>query len=252
VRLKQTRELNRYFLTIAASDSSGGAGIQQDIRVAGELGYRTLSAVTGITVQDYNQLYCVEPVRPSIVSMQADRCLSSFAVSAVKIGALCSAPNVEAVAQCLQKHSPRHVVLDPVLSSSGGSALFPLESVHELTDELFPLTSVVTPNKPEFEILTGEEIDTIEQGATIAETFCRSWNTSILLKGGHFGHKMIREALVTADGTVFFERKRLKFGYDHGTGCTFSTALACFLGNGLPLPEAYHQASGYLVRHFGE
>lgn len=252
VQLKQTGELNRYFLTIAASDSSGGAGIQQDIKVAGELGYRTLCAVTGITVQDYNHLFYVEPVRSSILSMQADKCLSSFPVSAVKIGALCSASNVPVVAQCLQKHSSRYVVLDPVLASTGGSALFPGEAVHALTNILFPLTGVVTPNKHEFEMLAGVEIDTIEQGAVIAETFCRKWNTSILLKGGHFGHQKIREALITADGTLFFERNRLKLSYDHGTGCTFSTALACFLGNGLSLPEAYHKASEYLVRHFRE
>lgn len=240
-----------YFLTVAASDTSGGAGIQQDISVARDLGYRPLSAVTGITVQDFNRVYAVEAVRPSLLKRQIEQCFRSFEIDVVKIGAICSRDNLKIIADCLNTFSPRHVVLDPVLFSTGGTPFLDTHSVKLLKELLFPIVELVTPNKTEFEILTNRKINSIEEGIAVASVFCRKWNTSLLLKGGHFDDRLIREALVTPTQVYRFERPRCNFTYSHGTGCTLSSALACYLGKKASLADAYIQASKYVVDFFG-
>lgn len=236
-----------YFLTIAASDNSGGAGIQQDMRVAQSLGYWPLSALTGITVQNFNSVSRVEATSPDLLQQQIEECLKSFPVKAIKIGAICRTDNILTIIQSLQKYSVKHIVLDPVLASTSGKGFLDSSALNILTEELFPLIELITPNRPEFELLTGRNINDIDTAIDIARVKCREWNTSILLKGGHFSHSTIKESIVTKTEVFRFERQRKQFQYQHGTGCTLSSALACYVGKGFPLTEAYTKASEYLV-----
>lgn len=241
-----------YFLTIAASDNSGGAGIQQDIKVAHELGYWPLSSITGITVQDFNNIFNIEPVTPCLLKSQIEQCFLSFPVKAVKIGAICSKENLKVISGCLKNNPQKHVVLDPVLFSTGGVPFLDTSLLTFLQEELFPLTELVTPNKPEFELLTNSKITSIDEGIKIATEKCREWNTAILLKGGHFSETLIKEALITKTDIYRFERKRNIFLYGHGTGCTISTAFACFLGKNKSLYDSYSLSSEYLIKLYSE
>ena len=236
-----------YFLTIAASDNSGGAGIQQDIKVAGDLGYWPLSAITGITVQNFKNVFKIEAVQPDLLKLQIKKCFQSFPVKTVKIGTLCNKENLVAVIDCLKQFSPLHVVLDPVLFASGGIPFLDLSLLDYLKRTLFPLTELITPNKPEFELLTNHKITSIDEGIEIAKEKCTEWNTSILLKGGHFNESLIKEALITQTNIYRFERQRKTFAYSHGTGCTLSSALACYIGKTISLQDSYLLSSKYLV-----
>lgn len=239
-----------YFLTIAASDNSGGAGIQQDIKVSHELGYWPLSAISGITVQDFKNVYLVEAVKSSLLQLQINQCLQSFPLKAIKIGAICSKENLDAIVDCLKNNSTQNIVLDTVLSSTGGTPFLDASSILIMRKDLFPLCKLITPNKHEFEQLVNTEITTIEEGIEIAQIKCNEWNTAILLKGGHFKGDKLKEALITKNEVFFFEREWNNFTYSHGTGCTLSSAIACFLGKGEPLKESYIKASKYVVEHF--
>jgi hydroxymethylpyrimidine/phosphomethylpyrimidine kinase len=241
-----------YFLTIAASDNSGGAGIQQDIKVAHDLDYWALSAITGITVQNFKTVYDVQAVKPCLLKSQIKQCFQSFEVKTVKIGAICSRENLKVIADCLKKFSPQHVVLDPVLFSTGGMPFLDTFLLNILQETLFPLTELITPNKPEFELLTNHKINSIDEGIEIATDKCKEWNTSVLLKGGHFNETLIREALITQTDVYRFERNRKIFSYSHGTGCTLSSALACFIGKNISLYNSYLLSSKYLVDFYDE
>src|SRR4030042_3104600 len=203
----------KFFLTIAASDNSGGAGVQQDIKVAHDLGYWALSAITGISVQNFKEVFELEPINPGLLQSQIEQCCASFPVHAIKIGAICSIKNMMVIADCLKKYPLKHVVLDPVLFSTSGKAFLDESLLHVLKEKLFPLTELITPNKPEFEILTNRKINTIDEGIEIAKDNCTAWNTSILLKGGHFNDVNIKEALITKTNVYRFERESITFKY---------------------------------------
>lgn len=240
----------KYFLTIAASDNSGGAGIQQDIKVAYNHGYWALSAITGITVQNFEHVFHLEPVNPMLLKSQIDQCFQSFAIEAVKIGAICSEQNLLCIANCLEQYTPKHVVLDPVLFSTSGMPFLDSSLLTVLKKRVFPYVELITPNKPEFEILSNCNINTLEEGVAVATEKCLEWGVSILLKGGHFEAESIQEALITQCGVIYYSRKREIFPYNHGSGCTLSTALSCNLGSNMSLAESYTKASEYLVSYF--
>ena len=241
----------KYFLTIAASDNSGGAGVQQDIKVAWDLGYWPLSAITGITVQNFTRARMIEPVADDLLIEQIVESLGSFPVRVVKIGALTGADNMRMVVRALQQFRPGLVVLDPVISTSSGRPFLSEDAIKELVSGLLPLTTVITPNAMELGLMSGEEISGFDQAVEIATEKVKDWGTSIIVKGGHFNDSVVREAIVTGHGVKFFSHKRLDFSrYSHGTGCTFSSALACYLADGYSLPDAYERATSYLVRFY--
>lgn len=239
-----------YFLTIAASDSSGGAGIQQDLKVAHSLGYWGLSAITGITAQNFEKIISMQPISADMFRQQLNICLDSFPIKAIKIGAICSLENMDVIVGYLKKYQPKKVVMDTVFSSTGGNKLFDKNASNVLIEKLFPLTSLITPNKHEFEWLAKENVETLEDAIEIAVKKCSEWNTSILLKGGHFDDSRIREALVTKGEVYRMEKERNMFSYSHGTGCTLSSAIACYLGKGQSLLSACYSASDFLVKLF--
>ncbi len=240
----------KYFLTIAASDNSGGAGIQQDIKVAWDLGYWPLSAITGITVQNFSRARVIEPVRSGLLFEQISESLESFPVSAVKIGALTGPENVGAVVRALRQFKPPIVVLDPVIATSSGKLFLTEKAIKVMVSDLLPMTTVITPNAVELEIMSGTNFNDFDEAVQVAREKSIKWQTQIIVKGGHFNDSKVREAIVSQDKIMFFSHERYDFSrYSHGTGCTFSSALACYLADGYPLDEAYERATGYLV-HF--
>ena len=241
----------KYFLTIAAADNSGGAGIQQDIKVAWDLGYWPLSAITGLTVQNFTQSIRIVPVESELLYEQIAHCLKDFPVSAVKIGAMTGVDNMRVIIRALQEFSPQIVVLDPVIATSSGMPFMPDEAIDELVSNLLPLVTLVTPNAVEFAIMAGVEIKSFEQALKVAHEKVAQWQTTIILKGGHFQDTHLHEAIVSRDKVMTFEHERSDFSrYSHGTGCTFSSALACYLGSGLPIEQAYLKATEYLLNFY--
>ncbi|HHW59660.1 MAG: hydroxymethylpyrimidine/phosphomethylpyrimidine kinase [Bacteroidales bacterium] len=236
-----------YFLTIAASDNSGGAGIQQDIKIADRLNCWPLSAITGITVQNFNKIFTIEPVSPDLLKYQIENCINYFPINSIKIGAICSKENIMIIAECLKKFPHENIVIDPVIFSTSGAQFLDNESLTILKQELFPLAHLVTPNRHEFELLVGQSINSLDEAVKIAKNKCNEWNTAILLKGGHFEGDIIREALITHTSIYYFERVRDIFHYSHGTGCTLSSAIACYLGMGRTIYDSYLLASELLV-----
>jgi hydroxymethylpyrimidine/phosphomethylpyrimidine kinase len=240
----------RYFLTIAASDNSGGAGIQQDIKVAAQLGYWGLSAITGLTVQNFNHLNSIFPVAAEILSEQIEMNLKSFKVSNVKIGAICSEENILAISKVLQHYQLPHVVLDSVFAPTHGKSFIGKTSIQIFKEQLLPYIFIITPNKNELSLLSGINIVNFEQGIEAAINLSKQFGCMIYLKGGHFDGQIIKEALIDKDGTLIFEKERLTLTYSHGTGCVFSSALSCFLGDGLSIKDACREASIFVSKYF--
>lgn len=219
-------------LTIAGSDPSGGAGIQADLRVFAALGVAGLSAVTALTVQNSRGVLSVHPVAPDILAAQLDAVLTDSRPSAVKIGMLGGAAQVSVVADALRRFRPPHVVLDPVLASTGGVPLLDDAGRRLLLSDLLPLCELVTPNVNEAEALT----DLWESGAG-----------AILVKGGHRDGPPT-DVLTTADGTrTEFSGQRIETPHTHGTGCVLSAAIAANLALGWDLTEAVRQAKRLLT-----
>ncbi|MGB9590953.1 MAG: bifunctional hydroxymethylpyrimidine kinase/phosphomethylpyrimidine kinase [Candidatus Kryptoniota bacterium] len=242
----------KYILIIAASDSSGGAGIQNDVRVVSDWGCWPVTAVTGITVQNFNKVFKIKPLAPKILMQQIQVCLNSFDVKAIKIGALCSQENLIAVISSLKKIDKIPIVFDPVLISSSGKNFLPSKSLNIIKKQLLPLSTVVTPNKIELELLQKSKLNNIEEGINAAIGLSKQYHTSVFLKGGHFDSDVVNEALIVNDVVYKYLHARYHFSYSHGTGCTFSTTLACLLANGKTLQEACPHASEYVAKRYHE
>lgn len=239
-----------FIMTIAASDNSGGAGIQKDILIADKLNFWGISAITGITVQNFDKVSKIVPVKSELLKMQIENCYTSFNIKATKIGAICSYDNLLVIIDSIKKFKPFNIVLDPIIAASSGEKFLDNNSIKLMKNELFPLMTIITPNKDEFEIFTKTKIQTIKEAIDLAKIKSKEWNTSILLKGGHFFNKYINEALISNGIAYYFERKRENFKYSHGTGCTLSTAIACYLANNYSLKDAYLLASEFLLNHY--
>lgn len=233
-------------LTIAGSDSSGGAGIQADIKTMSAIGVYAASAVTAVTAQNTLGVDGVQGIDPDMVARQIDAVFSDLRPDAVKIGMLYSRGIVEAVADRFCHWSPQNVVLDPVMISTCGSRLIEEDAVEAIKEKLFPFASLLTPNLMEAEHLTGIAIDGIaparEAARCIVEKGCRA----ALVKGGHLDGDVAVDVLF-ADGELReYSSRRVVSVNTHGTGCTLSSAVASFLALGLPLAEAVGCAKNYL------
>jgi hydroxymethylpyrimidine/phosphomethylpyrimidine kinase len=242
----------KYFLTIAASDNSGGAGIQQDLKVAEDLGFWGVSAITGITIQDFKKMQSVYPIPPEILSEQIRMNINSFQINCVKIGAVCSEENIKAISTILKTNKLKNVILDPVFAPSHGKEFISLKSVTLFIEELLPLVNIITPNKNELSLLSGKGILNFDDGIEASRQLVNRFGCNVYLKGGHFDGIFIKEALITSNDIIFFEKERLKLKYSHGTGCTFSTALSCYSGQGLNLKDACNKATSYVSNRYKE
>ena len=235
-------------LTIAGSDSGGGAGIQADIKAISATGGYAASAITAVTVQNTLGVEDVHPVPIPVISAQIAAVLGDIGADAVKIGMLHSAEVVLAVKEQLQAFRITNIVLDPVMVSTSGHRLIEDSAVKVLSEELVPVARVITPNIPEAEILAGERITSQADLPRIARTLSCGGRISVLMKAGHLSDDELVDVFYNAEADNILElrSRRLSTPNTHGTGCTLSSAFASFLAQGLSLDDAARAAKDYI------
>jgi len=235
-------------VTIAGSDSSGGAGIQADLKTFSALGVYGASVIAALTVQNTKGVSAVLDVPPAFVTAQMDAVFSDLTVGAVKIGMLGNAAVVAAVAAGLARHSHIPVVLDPVMVATSGERLLTPDAVEALREKLVPLALVVTPNLPEAAALVdAPQAATEDEMVRQAERLLASGAKAVLMKGGHGKGAQSADLLVTATATVRFAAARIATGNTHGTGCTLAAAIAAGLAKGEDLSAAVRAAKDYVT-----
>ncbi|WP_291531749.1 bifunctional hydroxymethylpyrimidine kinase/phosphomethylpyrimidine kinase [Bifidobacterium sp. UBA4282] len=258
-------------LTVAGSDSSGGAGIQADLKTMLANGVFGMSAITSLTAQNTTEVRAVQNADPSILADQIDAVFEDIPPMAVKIGMVSSAALIETIADRLTAHQARNIVLDPVMVATSGAKLIDDDAVAALTTRLFPLATVITPNMPETEALLEQALQErssandapaarlLSEGIraeadmeTAARTLAEHFGCAVLVKGGH-GVKDANDVLVEPDGTAtWFTSPRIDNPNTHGTGCTLSSAIASHLALGETLPQAVRSAKDYLTGALAE
>jgi len=233
-------------LTIAGSDSGGGAGIQADLKTFAALGVYGASVITAVTAQNTCGVRAVHDVPLQVIAAQLDAVLEDIPFGAVKIGMLSSADIVSVVAGRLRAHETPMVVLDPVMVAKSGDALLRDDAVQALIDNLLPLATIITPNLPEAARLLGR--DRIEHTEEAAGELLSLGPAAVLLKGGHGGGDEIEDLLLVRgeDAPQRFRHPRVITRNTHGTGCSLSSAVAAGLASGLPLPAAVEAAIDWL------
>lgn len=238
-------------LSIAGSDSSGGAGIQADIKTIAAHGLFAETAITALTAQNTTGVRDVLEATPEFVGEQIDAVFEDIPPAAVKIGMVSSAAIIETIAQRLERWHAVDIVVDPVMVATSGARLINGDATAALTRDLLPLARVITPNIPEASALTGRAIsDAAGQEAAARELSAR-FGCAALVKGGH-GVADANDVLAEPAGTAgpritWFRHERIETGNTHGTGCTLSSAIACGLAQGLELASAVEQAKAYLT-----
>jgi len=234
-------------LTIAGSDSGGGAGIQADLKTMAAHKVFGMSAIAAITAQNTTTVTAVQEISPETVAAQIDAVFADIRVDAVKIGMLSSAEIIQAVARCLHHWQPPFVVLDPVMISKSGCHLLQPSAVAALKQELLPLATLITPNIPEAEVLTGLSIQTRADMLAAAEKMQAAGASAVLLKGGHCAEHA-DDLLLVGKKICWLAGTRLALRNTHGTGCTLSSAIAANLANGCALEDACRKAKEYVRR----
>lgn len=234
-------------LTIAGSDSGGGAGIQADLKTFQALGAFGMSAVTAVTAQNTRGVQGVWPLTTDAVVQQIRAVVDDLGVDAVKIGMLHSAPLIRAVAQELSRLVDQHIpiVLDPVMRAKGGHPLLLPDAEAALAAELVPLATVVTPNAPEAEALTGLAVTDPPTQEEAGKHLVQQGAGWALVKGGHLSGEIVTDWL-EGPAPQAFQAPRIKTAHTHGTGCTLSSAIAVGLGRGLSVPDAVRLAETYV------
>lgn len=243
-------------LTVAGSDSGGGAGIQGDLKTIERLGGFAMTAVTAVTAQNTLGVHGVWSLPPDAVERQIDAVADDIGVDAVKTGMLDSAALVRTVAAVLRRLGvarsvavgarPVPLVVDPVMVAKGGQALLAEEARGALRDELLPLAALVTPNVPEAEVLTGLPAGTLEQRELVARRLVELGAGAALVKGGHTEGETVVDLFFDGHEVRLFNAVRVHTQHTHGTGCTLSAAIATGLGQGLPLAEAVERGIRYV------
>ena len=232
-------------LSIAGSDSCGGAGIQADIKTMTLNGVYAMSAITALTAQNTTGVRDIMEASPRFLEQQLDAVFEDIYPDAVKIGMVSSAELIRAIAGKLRQYEARNIVVDPVMVATSGARLIQEEAIQTLTKELLPLATVVTPNVPEAEILAGMEIHTGEDMEAAAQKIGDSFGCAVLLKGGHSVNDA-NDLLYSQGSCRWFEGKRIDNPNTHGTGCTLSSAIAANLAKGFTLEQAVKRAKDYI------
>lgn len=234
-------------LTIAGSDSSGGAGIQADLKTFAALGVYGASAITALTAQNTEGVTGIHAVPAAFVTAQIDAVFSDLDVGAVKIGMVAQAASIDAIAAALSRWKPAHVVLDPVMIATSGDRLLAAEAVEALRTKLMRLATVITPNLPEAAALLDEPIARSEaeienQGRRLLALGCRA----VLIKGGHGEGTESIDYLVSAENTIALAALRVATRNTHGTGCSLSSAVAAGLAKGEDIETAVRDAKRWI------
>lgn len=233
-------------LTIAGSDSSGGAGIQADIKTITAHKMYAMSAITALTAQNTTGVYGISEVSPEFVAQQIDCIFNDIRPDSVKIGMVSSSAIIETIVQKLKEHKAENIVVDPVMVATSGSKLISDEARDTLINKLLPIATVITPNIPESEVLCGFEIKDEDGMVRAAEKIAESFKGAILVKGGHLVNDAI-DLLYENGRSSWFSSERIDNPNTHGTGCTLSSAIACNLAAGYPLEDSIRNAKEYLT-----
>ena len=235
----------RTALTIAGSDSSGGAGIQADIKTMISNGVYAMSAITALTAQNTTGVTGIMEATPEFLADQLDNIFTDIYPDAVKIGMVSSSALIETIAKKLRQYEAKNIVVDPVMVATSGAKLINDEAIEALKSQLLPMATVLTPNIPEAEELIGRKITSAEEMIDAAKEISEKYHCAVLCKGGH----NLNDAndLLYADGAYrWFNGKRIDNPNTHGTGCTLSSAIASNLAKGFSLEESVERAKEYI------
>ncbi len=232
-------------LTIAGSDSSGGAGIQADIKTMTMNGVYAMSAVTALTAQNTTGVRAIQESTLELLKAQLDAVFEDIRPDAVKIGMVSSGELIKVIAERLNYYSAKNIVVDPVMVATSGSRLLRSDAVTTLTERLFPIATIVTPNIPEAQILTERYIENKEDMQAAAKIIGDTYDCAVLLKGGH-NINDANDLLYTKGKYHWFEGKRIDNPNTHGTGCTLSSAIAANLAKGFDLAQSVKKAKEYI------
>jgi hydroxymethylpyrimidine/phosphomethylpyrimidine kinase len=244
-------------LTIAGSDSGGGAGLQADLKVMTSLGVYGMTVVTAITAQNTLGVTKIQGIDLDVIDAQIDAVVNDIGVDAIKIGMLSSPEIVHCVAAALRRHSIKTIVLDPVLRATSGASLGGDATAHAMREVLFPLATLITPNMEEASILLGRSVEEPDDFAQAAQDLLQMGPAAVLIKGGHLDlkHTQLMDFLlwhaVDKDGKAITEQQKLlhyrvNTANTHGTGCSLSSAIACYLAQGHQLKHAVAKAIAYV------
>ncbi|MBN2451538.1 MAG: bifunctional hydroxymethylpyrimidine kinase/phosphomethylpyrimidine kinase [Lentisphaeria bacterium] len=234
-------------LSVAGSDSGGGAGIQADLAAFSHFGVFGTVALTAVTAQNPHGVRGIASIEPSMVCAQIDAVMEDFAVASVKTGMLYRADTIRAVADAMRRHRPGVLVVDPVMVATSGARLLEPDAVEALCDALLPLATLITPNLPEAAVLLGRERLGAEAVGEAAEFLARRFGAAVLVKGGHGTGAEAWDCLCDGGGCRFLVAPRVEAASTHGTGCSLSAALAACLAKGEELVEAARQAKAYVL-----
>lgn len=232
-------------LTIAGSDCSGGAGIQADLKTMTMNGVYAMSAITALTAQNTTGVSAIQEATPEFLKQQLDSVFQDIEPDAVKIGMVASGDLIRVIAERLRCYKAKNVVVDPVMVATSGSALIQNDAVKILVEELLPVSTLVTPNIPEAQMLSGLTIETKADIEAAAKKIGDSYRCAVLLKGGHSINDA-NDLLYAEQKMIWFAGKRIDNPNTHGTGCTLSSAIASNLAKGFSLEESVQRAKEYI------
>ena len=232
-------------LSIAGSDCSGGAGIQADIKTMTMNGVYAMSVITSMTAQNTTGVTAIQDSTPEFLKKQLDSVFEDIFPDAVKIGMVSSVELINVIADRLVYYSPENIVVDPVMVASSGMSLMKKNAVQIFIKKLFPIATLITPNIPEAQVISGEIIENKENMLRVAKQIGDEYGCAVLLKGGH-SRDNADDLLYTKGDVTWFESKRIDNPNTHGTGCTLSSAIASNLAKGFALAESIHRAKNYV------
>ena len=232
-------------LIIAGSDSSGGAGIQADLKTVSVLGAFGMTAVTALTAQNTTGVSAVVEMAPEFVAEQIDCCLNDIGTDAVKIGMLSGRAMIEMVAEKVREHRLHPLVVDPVILASSGARLLQSEALGALKTHLLPLATVLTPNLDEAEALSGRKVQNTSQMKQAARAIAELGVENVVIKGGHLQGAPV-DVLFCGDRCTELTGERFKSSHSHGTGCAFASAIATFLAQGIGIAQSVAKAKEFI------
>ena len=238
-------------LIVAGSDSSGGAGIQADIKTVTSLGSYAMTAITAITAQNTNGVKSIVPIKPKEILEQIIFTSKDIRPDAIKIGMLHSPKVIDSVISALNKIKVSRIVLDPVMISKGGTRLIDNKAINLLKNKLIKKTTLITPNIPEAEVLTKTKINNVVDMIYAANILIANGAKNVLLKGGHLNTNFVNDVFVNKNEIKIFKNKKIATKNTHGTGCTLSSAIATYFSCGKPLKNSCDLAIKYVNRAIG-
>jgi hydroxymethylpyrimidine/phosphomethylpyrimidine kinase len=236
----------RKVLTIAGSDSCGGAGIQADLKTFAALGTYGMSVITAVTAQNTQGVFAVQEIAPEMVAKQISCLYEDIVIDAVKIGMVSNTEIIKTIARKLKEYQAQNIVVDPVMISKSGYDLMRPEAKEELIQTLLPVADVVTPNLYEAQVILEREITTVEDMEKAARDIVALGPKSALVKGGHLRGNAV-DVLYDGESFTYYDQERIATTNTHGTGCTYSSAIAAHLARGLSLKEAVQGAKEYIT-----